>query len=110
MVAKGLVAKNVKAKLVAKGYQNPVPQAGIVDTSGCVSLRSPHLQVISLRDEKKGKLWSLDIYNAFSQADGFTRDVCLQAPLERVPLCNHGAWNLKAPATGFIGARNKVLC
>ena len=38
----------IKARLAAKGFQDPDLQEGLVDTSGCVSLRSSHLQVISL--------------------------------------------------------------
>merc|ERR1712131_293647 len=67
----------IKARLVAKGFQDPDLQEGLVDTSGCVSLRSSHLQVISLSALKKWKIWSLDIKNAFLQADGFQRDVFL---------------------------------
>ena len=40
--------KSVKARLAAKGYEDPDIREGIVDTSGCVSIRSPHLRVISL--------------------------------------------------------------
>ena len=39
--------KSVKARLAAEGYQNPELQKGIADTSGYVSPRSSHLQVIS---------------------------------------------------------------
>ena len=38
----------VKARLAAKGFQDPDLKDGLVETSGCVSLRSSHLQVISL--------------------------------------------------------------
>ena len=51
--------------LVARGFQVPDVAAGLVDTSICVSLRSTHLQVISLSALKKWRLWSLDIKNAF---------------------------------------------
>lgn len=42
-----------RGRVVAKGYQDPDPQDGIVDTSGYVSPLPPHLQVISLRAIKK---------------------------------------------------------
>ena len=67
--------KKVKARLVAKGFQDPDLTEGLVDTSGCVSLRSSHLQVASLSALNKWKIWSLDIKNAFLQADGFDRVV-----------------------------------
>ena len=50
--------KTVKARLVAKGYQDPDLQDGLVETSGSVSLRSPHLQVISLAAPRNWKLWA----------------------------------------------------
>ena len=77
--------RTVKARLVARGFQDPDLAAGLVDTSSCVSLRSSHLQVISLSALKQWKLWSLDIKNAFLQADPFPREVYLHAPLEWCP-------------------------
>ena len=63
--------RTVKARLVARGFQDPDLAAGLVDTSSRVSVRSSHLQVISLSALKKWSLWSLDIKNAFLQADPF---------------------------------------
>ena len=40
--------KHVKARTVAKGYQDPDPRDGFVETSGRASGRSSHLQAISL--------------------------------------------------------------
>ena len=74
-----------KASLVAKGYQDPDLQEGIVDTSWCVGLWSSHLQLISSRAIQEWNLWSLDIKNAFLQADGFARGVLLQIPVEWEP-------------------------
>ena len=45
--------KSIKARLVAKGYQDPHLRGGIVDTPGRVSIRSSHLQMISLRAIEK---------------------------------------------------------
>ena len=39
--------RTAKARLVARGFQDPDLAAGLVDTSSCVSLRSSPLQVIS---------------------------------------------------------------
>ena len=77
--------KCVKARLVAKGSQDLDLMDGLVDTSGCVSLRSPHLEAVSLSAIRKWRPWSLDIKHAFSQADGFERDVFLHAPTEWGP-------------------------
>ena len=62
--------KCVIARLVAKGCQEPDLEDGLVDTLGCVSLRSPHLQVVPLSAIRRWKLWGLEIKNAFSQAGG----------------------------------------
>ena len=43
-----------KARQEAKGFQGPDLRVGVVDTSGCVRLRSSHLQVISLCAIKNG--------------------------------------------------------
>ena len=56
--------KSVEACPVAKGYQDPDLKDGNVDTSGRVTLRSNHLQVILLGALDKGKIWRLDIKNA----------------------------------------------
>ena len=40
--------KCVKARLAAKGFQDPDMKDGLVETSRCASLHSSHLQVISL--------------------------------------------------------------
>ena len=92
--------KCVKARLVAKGPQDPDSREGLANTSGCVSLRSSHLQVVSLSAVREWELWSLDIKNAFLQADGFERDVVLHAPLEWGPPRQKRVWKLKAPAYG----------
>ena len=96
--------KCVKARLVAKGFQDPDLKEGLVDTSGCVSLRSSHLQLVSLSAIRKWELWSLDIKNAFLQADGFDRDVFLHAPAEWGPTCTTRVWKAKAPAFGLNDA------
>ena len=45
--------QRVKARLVPMGFQDPDLHEGLADTSGCVSLRSSNLQVISLSAVKK---------------------------------------------------------
>ena len=96
--------RTVKARLVARGFQDPDLAAVLADTSSCVSLRSSHLQVISLSALKKWKLWSLDIKNAFLQADPFPREVYLQASREWCPRTLSRIWRLNAPAYGLNGA------
>ena len=48
--------KKAKARVVAKGLQQPGLKDGIVDTSGYVSLRSCRLQFTNLSALKKGEL------------------------------------------------------
>ena len=57
-------ARNVKARLVAEHPQGPELKAGRVESSGCASLRTPHLRVVSMSAIKEWKLWSLDIRDA----------------------------------------------
>ena len=40
--------KTVKARLMAKNYQDPDLKDGLVETSRYVSLRSPHLNDVSI--------------------------------------------------------------
>ena len=47
--------ENVKARSVAKGYQDPALRGGGVDTPGCASLRSSGLEFIFLGAPKSGK-------------------------------------------------------
>ena len=89
---------------MAKGRQGPDLQGGTVGTSGRVSLRSSHLQVISLRGIKKWDLWSSGIENAFLQAGGFARNVFLQGPVEWGPLRSDRIWKLQAPGRGLNDA------
>ena len=51
--------RTLKARLVSRGFKDPDLAEGLADTSSCVSLRSSHLQVISLSALKKWKLWCL---------------------------------------------------
>ena len=93
--------KGVKARLVAEGYQDAYLRGGVVDATGCVSPRPPHLKATSLCADRNLKLGSLVIENAFLQVDGLTRDVFLQAPMESElsrPSC---ARKLKEPASGL---------
>ena len=87
-----------------KRFQDPDLKDGLVETSGCVSLRSSHLQVISLSALQQRTLRSLDIKNAFLQADGFERDAFLHAPTEWGPPCTNKAWKPKAPTYGLNDA------
>ena len=95
---------------MAKGFQDPDLKEGLVEASGCVSLRSSHLQVISLSAIRKWRLRSRDIKSAFSQADGFERDVFLHAPLEWAPPCEKRARKLKEPAYGLNDAPAAFHC
>ena len=66
-----------------------------------MSLRSSHLQVISLCAITKWTFWSLDIKNASLRADGFTRDDFLRAPEGWGQSHSEKVWTLKAPAHGL---------
>ena len=67
--------KTGKARLDARGYQEPGSRDGDVDFAGRVSGRPSFLQLISLGVLKKWMICSLAFKNAFRQADGFDREV-----------------------------------
>ena len=90
--------KTVKARLAAKSHQEPALRDGLVGTSGCVSLRSSHLQVISLAALRGWRLWNLGIKNASLEADGFGRDVFIQSPPEWFSGDSRRVWTMNAPA------------
>ena len=62
---------NVKARPVPKGSQGRDLKDGLVETAGCVGLRSSHLRPISLSALIKWERRSVDIRNALPQADTF---------------------------------------
>ena len=70
-------------------------------TSGCVRLHSSHFQALSVGTLKKWEIRSLDIKNAFLQADGFQREVFLRPPVRWDPSGKHRIWKLRAPAFGL---------
>ena len=67
-------------------------------------MRPYHLRVISRAALRGWRLWSLDIKNESSQADGFEGHVSFQSPPERVTGDSRRVWKLNAPANGFNGA------
>ena len=95
---------NAKARLVARGYQEPDLKEGGVDKSGRVSLRSSCPQVIPLGALKIWKIWTLDIKNALLQADGLRPDAYLCASAQCDPSNSHRIRKLRAPAYGSDGA------
>ena len=97
-------AKIINVRSASKGYQGPDLKEGVPDASGCVSLRSSHLQVISLCAIEKWEIWSLDTKAAFWQADRFYRDVFRRAPMEWSPLSGLRTWKLRAPTNGLNAA------
>ena len=97
-------ANTVEARVVAKGFQDPDLKGGVADSACCVSLRSSHLQVISLGALNKWGIWILGTKNAFLQADDFSRDVFLPAPNEWEPSNTSRIWELRAPAYGLNDA------
>ena len=91
--------KTVQARMLAKEHQDPDLRDGNVEIAGCVSRRPLHLQSISLRASKEWGIRSLDIKNAFLQADGFGREANVRALCERSSQDIRGVWELKAHRT-----------
>ena len=94
-------AQTAMARLAAKGFQGPGLKDAIADSSGCLSLRSPHLQAISLSAPTKRKLWSVGIKDACQQADGFTRAVFSHGAPEWGPSNACRFWILRALTYGL---------
>ena len=75
-----------------------------MDTSGRVSLRASHMQVILVGALRKWKIWCSGSKNAFVRADGSGRDVYLRASAAWGPWdCAH-IRKLRAPAYGLNDA------
>ena len=72
--------KAAAARQGAKGCQDPDLRDGNVDVAGRAGGRSSQLQSISRGACRGWKIWSLDIKSALSLANGFGREVLLQAP------------------------------
>ena len=83
MVAEG--KEDVKAPCVAHGYQDPDLENGMAEAPGCLSLRSSHLQVVSLVALRKETFWTLGIKNAALRWDGSIRDISLRAHAQKDP-------------------------
>ena len=97
-------AKTAKARLGAKGTQDPDLQKGAVDTSACVSPRPSHFQVLSLRVLRKWEICSPYIENTCFQADGLRREVFLHAPVKWLPSGTNRTWKLRGPTSQLNGA------
>ena len=93
--------KDVKARFAAKGCREPDLRGSPVETSGRARLRASRPQVISRGALKRWNIWSLNIKNALSQADGFGREVFVRAPLGWGPKTAYRIRKLRAPASGL---------
>ena len=98
----------VEARSAAKGQTDPDMRAGMVETSGCVNLRSHTFRA--------ALLWSLDFRNALLQADGLYREVYFQALPQWDRQGARRVWRLRAPAcelndaaAAFFGTLNVYL-
>ena len=96
--------KTAKARLAAMGSRHPDLREENADITGCVSPRSPHLQLISLGAPEKWPIDSLDIKDALLQAGGFDREVHLGAPCEWNSQDTRRVSKLRAPANGHNDA------
>ena len=86
----------VKARLAARGCQNPDLKDGNADTFGGASAYAPLIS--------GSPTWSLDIKDACRQVDGGSRDVVLRAPMEGDPADAQCIWKRHAPASGLNDA------
>ena len=89
--------KDMKARLMARGYPDPDRRGGLVEASRSTCTRSSHLQVLALGALKKWGKWSRDITKASLRADGFQREVFLCAQAEWGPSGTHRIWRRQVP-------------
>ena len=94
----------VRARTMAKGYQDPDPSNGNVDIAGCVSRGSPRPQLTPRGALKKWPFWSAGIKNSVLQANGFDREVSLRTACDWNSKDASRAWKLREPACGLNGA------
>ena len=92
---------SVKGRSVVEGSQDKDLQEGLVETAGCVSFRSSHLQLLSLRQANLG----LGKKNACLQSDSSRRDVSLHAPPEWGPQCSMRTRKPRVAALGLNDAQ-----
>ena len=69
-----------------------------METPGRASLRSLHLQVITLGIPRKCRVRIMDVMNAFLRADGSRREEFLRATVARGPGGTYRIRKLHAPA------------
>ena len=96
--------KDVQARLVAQGYRGLDLRDGLVETSGCVSVRPSHLQVRPSDALEKWNIWSPGIRKTCMRAAGFRRNVLLRDSAEWDPRGAHRIWKSQAPAHGLNDA------
>ena len=87
--------RDVKARVVDKGYRRPDLREGSADAPGCVSFRPYHLQAAPMSALKGWRPRSREIRNTAPQAANLNREVYLRAPPER---------NLRGPERNLRGA------
>ena len=102
--------KNQEDRLAAEGYQNADLRAGSADTSGCVNLRSLHLQIIAPLTFQRWSIWNLEINVASLRVDSFGCEVFLRASAEWDPAGTHRVWMLHSPAYGSHDAPAAFRC
>ena len=108
--------RGVAARPVAEIYRGPDCEEGPLETSGRVSLRPSHPQVLSMCALRILKMWSLATRKASTQPGELNREVHLRAPQGRNPQGVQRDWRPRAPAYGlgvapvaFFGTLNGYL-
>ena len=100
--------KEVKARLVAEGYQGPDPEEGLVEMSGRGSPGSSHLRVISVDVLKNGIFEAWASKTPLRKLTSFAARYSFALPREgirRAPIVfgSYRHWRMEAASAGVFG-------
>ena len=76
----GAEGMTVKARLVARGFQDPAVKAGSLGVGACMAARLSSLHVLFTAAQRKWEVVKIDISGAFLKGEKLKRDVFLAPP------------------------------
>ena len=95
--------KRVKARLVARGFQDPAQKNGLLINTAKMALRGTNQVVMSVGALKGWALNKMDIATAFLKSDYVKRDIWLSPPVE-AGVSNSYTWKAKKAIYGLSDA------
>ena len=93
----------MKARLVARGFQDPAVKAGSLGVGACMAARLSSLHVLFTAAQRKWEVVKIDISGAFLKGEKLKRDVFLVPPPEA--RCPAGSvWKANMAVYGLVDA------